>query len=165
MGKYLLLDQGNYRPAVAVRLGLKVPSGDKAKFFGSGHTDVGIGLAIEKRLAQQWNVYSNVNGVFPTGTVAGLTLDPIVSGLVAIEYLWTPRISLVTQFDYFSTPYHGTGAEFLDKGVTEIVGGINMRFARTFLWQLYAVENVDFITGSSADFTLSTLLTYQFRTS
>lgn len=165
MGKFLLVDQGISMPAVALRWGLKVPTGEQDKFFGSGHTDFGVGLALEKKLGQQWILYSNVNGVFPTGTVAGFSLDPIFSGIVAIEYLWTPHISLVTQFDYFSTPYHGTGAEFLDQGVTELAGGFNVRFARHFVWQVYGVENVDFITGSSADFTLSTLLTYQFRAS
>jgi hypothetical protein len=30
------------------------------------------------------------------------------------------------------------------------------------LWQVYGVENLDFIRGSAADFTLSTVLTYRF---
>jgi hypothetical protein len=32
-----------------------------------------------------------------------------------------------------------------------------------WLWQVYGVENVDFITGSAADFTMATLLTYRFQ--
>jgi hypothetical protein len=31
------------------------------------------------------------------------------------------------------------------------------------LWQLYGIENLDFITGSAADFTVSTVVTYRFR--
>jgi len=50
-----------------------------------------------------------------------------------------------------------------DKGVSEIVAGFGYRFAEHWLWQAYAIENVDFITGGAADFTLSVLLTYRFH--
>ena len=50
-----------------------------------------------------------------------------------------------------------------DKGVTESVLGVSYRILPGLLWQLYGVENLDFITGSAADFTLSTVLTYRFR--
>ena len=105
----------------------------------------------------------NVNGVFPTGRIAGLALQPVVSGLVAVEYLWTETFSITAQFDYYSPPFHGTGTRVLDKGVTESVLGVSYLVLPGLVWQLYAVENLDFITGSAADFTLSTVLTYRFR--
>jgi hypothetical protein len=66
------------------------------------------------------------------------------------------------QFEYYSTPFHGTGTRVLDKGVTETTAGLSYRLTRHLLWQVYGVENVDFITGSAADFTLSTVFTYRF---
>ena len=161
--KYQLLKETTVLPALSVRLAVKAPTGDTSEVFGSGHPDAGIGLAMEKRFADHWIAYVNLNGVFPAGRIAGLSVQPVISGLAAIEYLWTEKFSITTQFDYYSPPFHGTGTRVLDKGVTEVVVGASYRVLPGLLWQLYVVENLDFITGSAADFTLSTVLTYRFR--
>jgi hypothetical protein len=162
IGKYQILTQNQQIPAVSLRLAVKVPSGDDARFFGSGHPDVGIGLAVEKAIASDWILYSNVNGIFPTGTIAGLKLGPVFSGLAAVEYLWSPAFSLVAQFDYYSSPFDNTGVKLLDRGVTEVAAGFNYRLRHNLLWQVYGVENLDFVGGGAADFTISTVLTYRF---
>ena len=69
----------------------------------------------------------------------------------------------MAHFDYFSSPLYGTGTHVLDNGVTEGVLGFNYRRRPRLLWQVYAVENLDFIVGSATDFTLSTVVTFQFR--
>ncbi len=162
-GKYQLLKETSALPAMSLRVAVKAPTGDTAEVFGSGHPDAGIGLALEKAFAAHWIVYMNVNGIFPTGRIAGLDLQPVINGMVAVEYLWTENFSITTHFDYYSPPFHGTGTRVLDKGVTEAVLGVSYRVLPGLLWQLYAVENLDFITGSAADVTLSTVLTYRFR--
>lgn len=162
-GKYQLLKETATLPALSFRVGVKAPTGDTDQVFGSGHPDAGIGLAMDKTFATGWIVYANLNGVFPTGQIAGLDLQPVISGLVAVEYLWTENFSITAQFDYYSPPFHGTGTRVLDKGVTESVIGVSYRILPGLLWQVYGVENLDFITGSAADFTLSTVFTYRFR--
>ncbi len=162
ISKYQILDQGSVVPALSLRLGVKLPTGDEDEVLSSGHPDVGLGLALEKKLATRWIFHVNINGVFPTGEVSGLSLDPFFSSIVGAEYLWTPRLSLGLQFDYYSTPYAGTGINLLDQGVTELVAGFSYELRQDLLWQVYGVENVDFITGSAADFTLSTLVTFHF---
>ena len=162
-GKYQVLQETASLPALSIRVAVKAPTGDTGQVFGSGHPDAGIGLALDKKFAENWILYANLNGVFPTGRIAGLGLQPVVSGLVAVEYLWTENFSITAQFDYYSPPFHGTGTRVLDKGVTESVLGVSYRVLPGLLWQLYGVENLDFITGSAADFTLSTVLTYRFR--
>lgn len=160
--KYQMLSESQEKPAVSLRLAVKAPSGDSGRFFGSGHADVGVGLAVEKMVAAHWILYGNLNGIFPTGSIAGLTLQPAMSGIVAAEYLWSPAVSLVAQFDYYSTPFHGTGTPVLDQVVTEVAAGFNYRLRNNLLWQVYGVENLDFIRGGAADFTLSTVVTYRF---
>lgn len=162
-GKYQILKETSIVPALSARVGVKAPTGDTGEVFGSGHPDIGIGLALDKKFAGSWILYANLNGVFPTGRIAGLGLQPVMSGLVAVEYLWTENFSITAQFDYYSPPFHGTGTRVLDKGVTESVLGVSYRVLPGLLWQLYGIENLDFITGSAADFTLSTVLTYRFR--
>ena len=162
-GKYRLLAENAHRPAVSARVALKVPSGDEERFFGSGHADFGVGAAFEKTLFEQWVAYGNVNGIFTTGKVSGLSMKPAMSALAAVEYLWTGDFSLVAQFDYYSSPFHGTGSPILDRGVTEVAAGFNYRLRSHMLWQVYGVESVDFITGGAADFTLATVVTYRFH--
>lgn len=163
MTKYQLLSETSTRPAFSVRAAVKLPTGDEGEFFGSGSPDFGVGLAAEKSLWGRFILYGNLNGVIPTGRIAGLPLQPTIAGLAAVEYLWTSDLSLTLQFDYYSPPFHGTGLRALDKGVTEVVAGFNYRVAPRWLWQVYGVENVDFITGSAADFTLATVVTYRFQ--
>jgi hypothetical protein len=163
MAKYQLLSETSSRPTLSVRAAVKLPTGDEGQFFGSGSPDFGIGLAAEKTLADRWILYGNLNGVFPTGRIAGLPLQPTISGIAAVEYLWSENFSLTLQFDYYSPPFHGVGLKVLDKGVTELTAGFNYRVTDHWLWQVYGIENTDFITGSAADFTLATLFTYRFR--
>jgi len=163
MSKYQLLTEGEAMPAVSLRGAVKLPTGDQSAFFGSGSPDFGLGLAAEKLVAGRWLFYANVTGVVPTGTIAGFGLRPTMSGLVAIEYLWSENLSIATHFDYYSSPFSGTGSPVFDQGVTESVLGFSYRVVPHVLWQVYAVENLDFITGSAADFTLSTVLTYRFE--
>jgi hypothetical protein len=163
MSKYQLLTEGEAMPAVSLRGAVKLPTGDQSAFFGSGSPDFGLGLAAEKLVAGRWLLYANLTGVIPTGTIAGFGLQPTLSGLAAIEYLWSENLSIATHFDYYSSPFSGTGSPVFDKAVTESVLGFSYRVVPHFLWQVYAVENLDFITGSAADFTISTVLTYRFE--
>lgn len=162
MAKYQVLKEDASVPALSIRTAVKLPTGDEDQFFGSGSPDFGLGLAAEKSYDGRWIVYGNLNGVFPTGSIAGMPLQPTISGLVAVEYLWSDNLSLTAQFDYYSPPFHGVGLRVLDKGVTELAVGFSYRLTKSLLWQAYGVENTDLITGSAADFTLSTLLTYRF---
>jgi hypothetical protein len=163
MSKYQLLLESALMPAVSIRTALKLPTGNEGQFYGSGSPDMGLGLAAEKGFAGRWVVYGNLNGVVPTGRIAGLALHPTISGLVAVEYLWSENFSLTAQFDYYSTPFRGVGTRVLDRGVTESVAGFSYRLTQHLLWQGYAVENLDFITGSAADVTIATLLTYRLE--
>ncbi len=161
--KYQLVRQSETLPAISMRVAVKAPTGDASRVFGSGHPDVGVGLAIEKTFASRWIVYVNANEMFPTGQVAGLHPQPVFSSVTALEYLWSDHVSFTAQFDYYSSAFHGTGIRVLDRGVTELVAGFSYRLRPNLLWQVYGVENVDFITGGAADFTLSTVVMYRFE--
>lgn len=163
MGKFQVLTETALLPALSLRAALKLPTGDEPHLLGSGSPDYGFGVALEKHVAKDWMVYANLNGVIPTGRIAGYGLQPVVSGLIAVEYLWSENFSIVGHFDYYSSPLYGTGTHVFDKGVTEGVLGFSYRLRPQVLWQVYAVENLDFIVGSAADFTLSTVVTFHFE--
>ena len=160
--KYQLVRESSFMPALSVRTAIKVPTGVEHEFFGSGSPDFGLGVALEKALSDRWVLHGNFNGVFPTGRIAGLALYPTITGIAAAEYLWSENLSLTVQFDYYTSPFRHVGLEIFDKGVSELVAGFSYRVAEHWLWQAYAIENIDFITGGAADFTLGLLLTYRF---
>lgn len=164
VSKYQFVTETAAMPAVSVRGAVKLPTGNQAEFFGSGSPDFGLGLQVEKMLAGRLILYANLNGVLPTGSIAGFSLQPTLSAMAIAEYLWSENFSITAHFDFYSTPFHGTGSDVFDKGVTETVLGFSYRIVPHWLWQVYAVENLDFITGSAADFTLSTVITYRFET-
>jgi hypothetical protein len=161
--KYQLLRETSFIPALSLRTAIKLPTGDQSEFFGSGSPDFGFGLAAEKALGTRWILYGNFNGVVPTGRIAGLPLSPTITGIAATEYLWSENLSLTLQFDYYTSPFRHVGLEVFDKGTTELVAGFSYRVAQHWLWQVYAIENIDFITGGAADFTLGLLFTYRFQ--
>ena len=121
-----------------------------------------MGLAAEKAIARSWILFVNLNGIFPTGSFAGFSLGPAFSSITGAEYRWSSNLSLVAQFDYYSSPYRHTGMNLLDRGVTEATFGFNYRLRPHLLWQVYGVENLDFTRDSASDFTLSTVITYRF---
>ena len=53
-GKYQILKESSSLPALSVRVGVKAPTGDTGEVFGSGHPDAGIGLALDKKFADNW---------------------------------------------------------------------------------------------------------------
>jgi hypothetical protein len=160
--KTQMLSEGSVWPAVAIRLAVKLPTGDRSRGFGTGETDLGLGLAVQKILFDRLVLYENLNGVFPTGNYFGLDLRPYVVSLTGLEFMVTRKFSVTGQFDYYQTPFHGTGLKMLDRNVTEVVLALGYRFTPQWLWQLYGVENLDFGRDSAPDFTLATVLSYRF---
>ena len=117
--KYELVRETSVMPALSFRTAIKLPTGDQGEYFGSGSTDFGLGLALEKALGSRWVMYGNLNGVAPTGQeVTSFALYPTIMGMAAAQYLWSENFSLTMQFDYYTTPFRNVGLEVFDKGIS-----------------------------------------------
>jgi hypothetical protein len=81
--------------------------------------------------------------------------------MTAVEFKVTPKFSITGQFNYHQSPFDRTGLRLLDQAITEAVLMFGYRFTPQLLWQVYGVENLDFIQDSAPDFTLATVLTYR----
>ena len=62
--KALIFPEGEWRPATAVRVGLKLPTGRSSHGLGSGSTDMGLGLLLEKHFGPL-GVYFNADAILP----------------------------------------------------------------------------------------------------
>ena len=164
--KILLLSEGPRRPGMAFRMAFKFPTGNIAKSFGSGEIDIGIGLAAQKSFGEKWVLYGNINGIFPFDDFmdTGLDLDPFYSGFFGVEYRLSQVFSILTQFQYYTTPFHGINSPILEDGSAEISFGVSYLFGNKSLWQIGATENFSdpFPDDSGADFSIFTTLGYQF---
>jgi len=123
--KYQFLTETASMPAVSLRGAVKLPTGNQAEFFGSGSPDFGLGLQVEKLVAGRFVLDADFDGVLPTGSIAGFSLQPTISAMAVAEYLWSENLSITAHFDFYSTPFHGTGPDVFDKGVTETVLGFS----------------------------------------
>lgn len=159
--KALLVAEGKYAPATSLRVALKVPVGDKTRAFGTSIADLGVGLSLQKTVWNRVGLYVNLNEVLPTGHYIGLALRGYFTAVTGVEFMATPKFSIMGQFDYYQSPFGNTGLKLLDNGVTEAVLAFGYRFTPNLLWQIYGVENLDFTRDSAADFTLGTALTYR----
>jgi len=159
--KILMVSEQTYIPATALRLAVKIPLGDKTRAFGTGTADLGVGLSLQKTVSERVNVYVNLNEVLPTGHYINLALRGYFTSVTGVEFMATPKFSVTGQFDYYQSPFGGTGLRLLDRGVTEVVLAFGYRFTPDLLWQIYGVENLDFIRDAAADFTLATAVTYR----
>jgi hypothetical protein len=159
--KTLLVAETNYLPAIALRVALKLPTGDESRAFGTGEWDFGFGLAFQKTFLRRIVVYQNLNGIFPTGHYLGFALRAYMTSMTGVEFMVTPKFSITGQFDYHQSPFDRTGLKLLDQAITEVVLMFGYRFTQHLLWQIYGIENLDFIRDSAPDFTLGTVFTYR----
>lgn len=151
-------------PAVAVRLALKVPTGDADAALGSGHPDIGVGLAFEKTLTR-WTLYGNLNATFPLGDrFAGsrLTVRPIYSGLLGAEYRITTRLAFVGQIGANSAPFRNTGLDFFDEWSDWSAFGLSWALTPAFGLQWGIMENLITLADAGADFGFFLSASYRF---
>ncbi|MCI0529737.1 MAG: DUF3187 family protein [Nitrospira sp.] len=163
--KFLAWHESPGWPAVSFRGAVKLPTGSKRKLYGSGKVDFGMGLALQKRLNTRWVFYFNQGLVFPMGRFlyTGFTLNPISTTVLSMEWLWSSKFSWLTQIDFYTSPFHGTGVRALDFGANEVALGFDYALRPHVLWQLFGIENFNKpYLGSAADFTLLTTMSYRF---
>jgi hypothetical protein len=164
-GKFLVWREESWWPTLSLRGAVKLPTGSQSRLFGRRKMDLGLGLALQKTLHPRFVVYLNQNVVFPMGRFlyTGFTLNPISTTILAMEWIWSAKFSWLTQIDFYTSPFHGTGVRALDYGVNEVAFGFDYALRPHVLWQLYGIENFNKpYLGAAADFTLLTTVSYRF---
>ncbi|GIW43826.1 MAG: hypothetical protein KatS3mg077_1108 [Candidatus Binatia bacterium] len=146
---------------VAARLAVEVPTGRTSAVWGSGTTDLGVGLALDYRLWSEhlW-IFVNVAGIFPVGrvTAAELPLDPFLQQGLAFEWRAGRNLSLLLQEEVYTSPFRGVHSAVLEGTIVELSAGAVYKMGPGLLW-LGGIENVSGV-AQAADFTL--MLGYRF---
>ena len=136
--------------AVAAWLSVKLPSGDAARFTGSGATDVSLAIAGDHRLGEDWSVFAQA-GVAWLGAGERLSdrqRDFGWSALAGIGWRASRGLELKAQLDAHSAVFDEAALDFLGDAFVLSVGG-DYRFASG--WQLDVAVSEDIAVESASD--------------
>lgn len=150
------------RSALALRLGLKLPTGNPTLLLGSGNADTGLSLDLRYSVGRDINLYLNVGGVLMGhANRVPNPQDAMVQTLFGIEYHPNHRDSFILQADGNSLAVR-TGNSFADRFQSTLTFGYRRVLDRhALLWASFS-ENGDIfnytqpLLGSiGPDFTVS----------
>jgi hypothetical protein len=120
--------------SAAWRVGLKVPTGDSGRAYGSGNWDYSAGLLFQRQFGARLRAYANLDYVW-TGEPDWQNVDKhnVLHTLWAAEYALTPRFSLVGQYHTATNPLR-IGSFEADKDPRELSIGFHHRISDNTLW-------------------------------
>jgi hypothetical protein len=165
--KYLLVKEAWYWiwPNISVRSAIKFPTADKSDLIGSGEFDYGFGVLIDKSFFDRLFVYLGGNVVMIKRPSVFSTLsmnEEIYSGMIAVEYFFTKRFSVIAESVGNSTPYPHSDTNPLDNDAYDWALGFNYRLKEktNISWNFAVVENIS--AASSPDVSFHTGLDWRF---
>lgn len=134
--KARLCIEGDWLPAVSARASLKLPTGDDSRALGSGRTDWGAGLLLEKSFAA-WTFYVNGDVLAPGDAFGdqGFNLRPYLSAMGAAEFRVSEPLGVVAQVRTDTQVLHR-------KQVTDVLLGLNWAPAPDLSFQFGFAEDV-----------------------
>lgn len=153
--KARVLDQVDTLPAISARGSVKLPTGREGRAFGSGEPDWGFGLLFEKDV-KRLSLYFNADVTFPGEAFddVGLSLKEFYTLLLGVEYVFSPRFSILSQMYYLTRPFEHTGVEVLDRRICELLIGLNYQTRGKIFVQAGCVEDIFDSCDATADVTL-----------
>ncbi len=162
--KALLLPEGDWSPAAAARVGLKLPTGKSSRSLGSGSTDVGLGLLLEKHFGPL-GVYLNADAIFP-GSVPSddpqIDTHTFYQTVFGLGYRLNPSFCANLQLGYTSRPFSGTGLSMLDRRIVDLLLGLTYHRPGGFFVQAGTMEDIFDSVDAGADISFFLNLGRQF---
>lgn len=156
------------RSALALRFGLKLPTGNPNLLLGSGSVDAGLSLDLRYSLGRDIALYANGGGVLmgSAGRVPGAQ-PSMFQGFAGIEYHPNRRDSFILQIDGNSLAVR-TGNSFADKVGTTATFGYKRILDRSHILTLAFSENGDihnytlpYFSNVGPDFTVTANLQWR----
>ena len=159
--KFKLFSSDRYLADLSARVAVKFPSGKPQLSLGSGNWDFAFGLCFDYGLHERWVTYLNLGGVIvgQPETPADIKVHNYFTGMLALEFLATEKLSLIAQLNH-NTSLFTTGIRRVDQAGLQILGGFKYAFSSRFGIQFDMVEEM--ITYVAPDVTFNFLFYYTF---
>ncbi|MGB5324893.1 MAG: DUF3187 family protein [Pseudomonadales bacterium] len=156
-----LLGKSAAGTATALRLGIKIPSGDADKFSGSGSGAAYAEFAAAGRTGTaalwRWQASGGLLLSEGGGLLGDLRRKAIVFGSAALARRIDQRWQLKAQLESHSKAYRSDTNEIGKQGL-QLALGLGLQASPAMQWELFFTE--DLITRSSPDFGLGISLRY-----
>ncbi len=133
---------------LALRAGLKLPTGSPETLSGSGAADFGFGLAAS-RVSRRFGGYFNLNYLV-LGKPEALVAKNTVSFMAAFEYRFKTNLAMLVQYQQLE-PFISSSLPVLDQSARQLVLGLRWRGSDRYHFEWRLAED---ITTTAPDFTL-----------
>lgn len=134
---------GNW-PALSCLGALKLPTGQFDRLTGSGGTDAQIALLLSQPMGPLFMLHYNVGYTLlgrPDHS-AGFPVRAITSHLLAVEYLTSRRLSIITQVLANTSLFPRGRLGPLDRTAYEINAGVKYALTPSWLCEIGLIENL-----------------------
>ncbi len=153
IGKYALLLEGRYAPAVSAIAHVRFPTGDEDEMLGAGRIGYGGGLAADKRFGR---FVLNANLQYFVLDQPDSFGELEVKNSLAYSFMTGYRLIggfiPMIQVNGATPLFEDTGLGPLDKNLLELIVGFQLNFTEATRFQFGFVE--DPISGTSPDFSV-----------
>jgi len=158
----------NRRSALALRFGLKLPTGNTTQLLGSGSVDAGLSFDLRYSLRREIVLYANAGGILMGKAVrVPGAQSSMAQGFLGIEYHPNSRDSYLLQLDANSLAVR-TGNSFADKVGSTATFGYKRLLDRSRILSLSFSENGDihnyalpYFSNIAPDFTVTANLEWR----
>jgi hypothetical protein len=139
----LLLQRGRW-PGISWQGTIKLPTGRFEHLTGSGGTDAQIALFISQPVGQRFAVHYNAayTAIGQPARHIGFPVRAAISHLLAIEYLATRRVSVITQALANTSLFPSSRLGPLDRTAYELNAGISYALSRSSRFEIGFIENL-----------------------
>ena len=164
--KYQLLqERGWFLPNFSIRSSVKFPTAEEDDMLGSGEFDYGLGILMDKSFFGRVFLYggANIVAIEKPKVFDELGIgEHIYSYVLALEYCFTKRFSVVTQASGNTTPYPYSDTNPLDNDSHDfgIAFNYTCKEKSDISCHFGITENIS--AASSPDVSLQTGLTWKF---
>jgi hypothetical protein len=140
VGKSLL---ANSTSAIAIRTGVKLPTGDADDLTGSGSVNASLGLVAEHRFAQRWLIYGQASGTWMSegDRLPRQQRNFMWSAAAGLSARTFGALELTAQLDAHTAVFDTNGLDYLGESVQLSVGG-SYRFGSDWLLTLGVSEDI-----------------------
>ena len=147
-------DEGRTLPALSTRVAVKVPTGEKDRALGSGESDYGFGLLLQKDI-RMLTAYLNADVIFPGDAFdeESVPLREFYEVMLGVEHRVSSRMSILAQINYITRPFKDTGLQMLDRRIYDFLLGIQYLTEGGVFFQGGAIEDFNRSWDAGADIT------------
>ena len=157
-GKYFIRPEDKKLPAMAARIGIKVPTGDSGSQLGSGGFDFGVDVLAQKAYGRLV-LYGQTGYIFTGGSDFDLDDHDLFEWTLAGEFQMSRKHSWIAQLHKITNPFY-TGVEDVDADTLEMALGWKRIIWRNWLWEAGFSEDV--IVDSGPDFAAFSQVSFTF---